>query len=61
MKLVDGFTKKYKLEKLVYYEIFNDIHKAISWEKQLKSGSRAKKEALINRMNPWWKDLSNEL
>ena len=60
-KLVDGFTKKYNLAKLVYYEVFDDIENAILREKQIKAGSRAKKIQLINRMNNDWKDLYEEL
>jgi putative endonuclease len=56
-KLVDGFTKKYRITKLVYYEIFNDIYSALSREKQIKAGSRQKKIELINNMNPKWQDL----
>jgi putative endonuclease len=60
-KLTDGFTKKYNLTKLVYYEIFDDIENAISWEKQIKAGSRQKKLQLIKGMNAEWKDLYEEL
>lgn len=56
-KLVQGFTKKYNIVKLVYYEVTNDIQSAISREKQLKSGSQQKKIHLINQMNPNWDDL----
>ena len=56
-KSVDGFTKKYDLDQLVYFEIFEDMYQAISREKQLKSGSRAKKIALIEAKNPQWFDL----
>ena len=56
--LVDGFTKKYNVHKLVYYEHTNDVYSAISREKQLKKWSRSKKSILISRMNPQWKDLS---
>ena len=56
-KLVSGFTKRYNLTKLVYYEIFDDIGSAISREKQIKAGSRAKKLALVRSMNPEWEDL----
>ncbi len=59
--LVDGFTKKYNLEKLVYYEIHQTILEAIKREKQIKSGSRKKKISLINSINPEWKDLSKDL
>ena len=56
-KLIDGFTQKYNLTKLVYYEIFDDITQAIAREKQIKGGSRKKKEELINSMNELWIDL----
>jgi putative endonuclease len=56
--LVDGFTKKYKIDKLVYFEDTNDINAAISREKQIKGWLRKKKIALIESMNPSWKDLS---
>ncbi|MBU1134020.1 MAG: GIY-YIG nuclease family protein [Candidatus Omnitrophica bacterium] len=59
--LVEGFTKKYNVKKLVYYEIFEDIEDAISREKQIKAGSRKKKFALINSLNPTFKDLYYEL
>ena len=61
LKLIEGFTKKYNVDKLVYYEIFDDINDAIEREKQIKKGSRQKKIDLISNMNPAWKDLSNEL
>ena len=56
--LVDGFTKKYNVHKLVYYEHTSDVYSAISREKQLKKWSRSKKNDLIIKMNPEWKDLS---
>ena len=56
-KLIDGFTKKYELDKLVYYEIFDNIETAIVREKQLKGGSRKRKLDLINRFNKKWEDL----
>ena len=56
-----GFTAKYNVNKLVYYETFNDINDAIAREKQIKGGSRKKKIALINKLNPGWKDLSKDL
>ena len=52
-----SFTARYNLTKLVYYETFHSIGEAIQREKQLKAGSRAKKEALINSINPEWNDL----
>ena len=60
-KLVEGFTKRYNITKLVYYEVFNDIKNAITREKQLKGGSRNKKIGLINSLNKNWKDLYLEL
>jgi len=60
-KLVEGFTKKYHVTKLVYYEILRDAETAIAREKQRKGGSRQKKEVLIERMNSQWKDLYGEL
>ena len=56
--LVEGFTKKYNVHKLVYYENTNDVYSAISREKQLKKWRRQKKNDLINNLNPQWKDLS---
>ena len=56
--LVKGFTNKYKIEKLVYFEETNDINAAISREKQIKGWLRKKKIALIESINPGWKDLS---
>lgn len=58
-RLVDGFTKKYNLNKLVYFEIFDSIQDAIAREKQIKGGSRRKKIALIESMNADFKDLSD--
>ena len=58
--LVDGFTKKYNIHKLVNYENTNDVYCAISREKQLKKWSRSKKNALICTINPKWKDLSEQ-
>ena len=57
-KKVDSFSKKYNLEFLVYYEEFYDINQAINREKQIKAGSRKKKDYLIAKINPEWKDLS---
>jgi len=59
--LVDGFTKRYKLKSLVYYEVFDFIENAIEREKQLKAGSRTKKIFLIESINPTWKDLYDEI
>ena len=60
-KLADGFTKKYNVDKLVYYEIFDDIRDTILREKQIKSGSRAKKLNLIKAINPRFRDLYIEI
>ncbi len=60
-KLVDGFTRKYKVTKLVYYEIFQDPENAIMREKHLKAGSRQKKIDLINQMNKEGRDLHEQL
>jgi putative endonuclease len=56
--LIEGFTKKYKITKLVYFEETNDIRVAIEREKQIKGWNRKKKIALIESMNPDWQDLS---
>ena len=55
--LLEGFTKDYGIHKLVYYEMCHDVKDAIKREKQLKNWRREKKIALIERMNPNWKDL----
>ena len=59
-KLVKGFTKKYNLNKLVYFEIYEEIHMAIAREKQIKGGSRQDKIDLVNRKNKEWLDLAKE-
>jgi putative endonuclease len=56
-KAHEGFTKRYQVTDLVYYEVFHSIRDAIRREKQIKGGSRQKKIDLINSMNPEWKDL----
>ena len=56
-KLISGFTKKYNLSKLVFYEIYQDPENAILREKQIKAGSRQKKIDLINAINGEWLDL----
>ena len=56
--LVEGFTKTYYVHKLVYYEVFNDVTKAIEREKQLKKWRREKKEWLIKMQNPEFIDMS---
>ncbi len=56
-KVVEGFTQKYSVDKLGYYEIFGDIKLAIAREKQLKGGNRKTKLELIETNNPEWNDL----
>jgi putative endonuclease len=56
-KLIGGFTSRYNVTKLVYYEEFETMPKAIAREKQIKGGSRQKKIDLIDSKNPEWKDL----
>ncbi len=58
MKLVAGFTSRYNIDKLVYYEATADVESAIAREKQIKGWLRAKKIALIEAQNLEWKDLS---
>ncbi len=60
-KLTESFTKRYNVQKLVYYEVFEDIENAIAREKQIKGGSRSKKIHLVNSFNGQWKDLFDEL
>ena len=60
-KLVEGFTKRYNVDKLVYYEVGEDVMGAISREKQLKDGPRLKKIRLIEGMNAEWRDLYEDL
>jgi len=60
-KAVEGFTKKYNCTRLVWFEHFRDVRDAIACEKRLKGLLRAKKIALIEKENPQWKDLSEEL
>lgn len=60
-KLADGFTSRYNVVKLVYYEVFEDIENAILREKQMKAGSRQKKVRLIDSTNREWHDLYDAL
>lgn len=60
-ELIDGFTKRYHVHKLVYYEAYKEVTDAIAREKQLKSYLRLKKNALVETLNPSWSDLSNKL
>ena len=59
-KLVEGFTAKYNVNKLVYFEQTNDVKAAIAREKEIKKWRREKKNALVQESNPQWKDLSLE-
>jgi putative endonuclease len=59
--LVPGFSKRYGCKMLVWYEVHDDMISAITREKQIKAGSRAKKLALIESLNPEWKDLYDTL
>ena len=56
-KLIRGFTEKYNVDKLVYYEVFDQIDFAIKREKQIKGYSRVKKDMLINKLNSKWEEL----
>ena len=56
-ELIDGFTKRYKLHKLVFFEETNDVNSAIAREKQLKHWTREKKNKLIENINPNWLEL----
>ena len=56
--LADGFTKRYNVHKLVYFDCTSDVYSAISREKQMKGWTREKKERLITGANPTWSDLS---
>ena len=60
-KFVKGFAEKYNADKLVYYEITQNVNSAIAREKQLKGFVRSKKIALINKFNPEWKDLYEDI
>jgi len=59
--LAEGFTQKYSVHMLVYYELAGDMGTAIAREKQIKGGSRMKKLALIESMNPGWRDLYEDV
>ena len=54
---IRGFTQKYNVHKLVYYEVYNDIKVAIEREKQIKRWARIKKNSLIESLNPEWEEL----
>jgi putative endonuclease len=59
--MADGFTRKYSVHVLVYYELADEMSAAIAREKQIKGGSRARKLALIESMNPGWRDLYDDI
>jgi putative endonuclease len=59
--LINGYTKKYDINKLVYFEETNDVHAAIGREKQIKGWVRQKKIALIESVNPQWRDLAETI
>ena len=59
--VVEGFTKKYSVHQLVWYEQHETMESAITREKQLKAGNRQRKIALIEAMNPTWRDLSGDI
>jgi putative endonuclease len=58
-KLKEGFTKRYNISKLVFYESTSDVNSAITREKQIKGWLRSKKIALVESMNPYWEDLAD--
>ena len=58
--LIEGFTHRYNVDKLVYCESTTDVRAAIAREKELKGWTRARKNALVESMNPDWQDLSEE-
>ncbi len=60
-KLVKGFTGKYNVSKLVYFEETNDVNSALAREKEIKKWRREKKNNLVQGMNPEWRDLSKDL
>jgi putative endonuclease len=57
-KIIPGYSRKYNIDRLVYFEIFGDIRQAIIREKQLKGWKRCKKISLLESLNPTWEDLS---
>ena len=60
-KLIPGFTARYHVSRLVYYQVADSPSAAIAREKQIKAGSRQKKIDLINRVNPGWRDLYDDI
>ncbi len=61
INLVEGFTKKYKVHDLIYYEVYDDPIEAMKREKNMKKRNRYWKIKLVNKMNPKWKDLYSEI
>ena len=59
-ELADGFTKRYHVHKLVYFDTTTDVNAAIAREKQIKGWTRQKKNALVETINPEWRDLSKD-
>jgi len=57
----NGFTARYNIHKLVYYEVFDDSYNAITREKQLKSWNRKRKNMLVTEFNPQWRDLYEDI
>ena len=60
-KLADGFTQRYNVHKLVYFDSTTDVKSAIAWEKQIKGWTRKRKNELVEASNPQWADLSETL
>ena len=60
-KVIKGFSEKYNLTKLVYFELYEDMTQAITREKQLKAGARSTKTGLIESLNPNWEDLFQDI
>jgi putative endonuclease len=60
-KLVKGFTEKYNVNKLVYFEETHDVKAALTREKEIKKWRREKKNRLVNEINPEWRDLGDEI
>ena len=60
-KLIKGFTEKYNINKLIYFEETQDIYTALNREKEIKRWRRGKKNQLVEQANPQWKDLSEEI
>jgi putative endonuclease len=60
-KFADGFTNKYNVDKLVYYDSTDDVREAIKREKEIKGWKRIKKDDLVSEFNPEWRDLSEDI